>query len=88
MHNSHIASVEILEGITDDATAIKLGSAHFARRRDEGFEGFEIWERERVVFRYPEDENQTGPAARKGKSAPRPSPRSKKASSQAISCAF
>lgn len=88
MRNGHIASVEILEDVTDDAAAIKIGGAHFARRRDEGFEGFEIWERERVVFRYPEDENRTDPTAGKAKSTPRPLPRSKKASSQAISCAL
>jgi hypothetical protein len=81
MRNGHIASVEILEGVSDDAAAIKLGSASFLKRLRDGFEGFEIWERERMVFRYPEDETQAGPG---GKSAGRSSPKdSGKGSSQA-----
>lgn len=72
MRNGHIASVEPLEGVSDDAAAIKLGSASFLKRLRDGFEGFEIWERDRMVFRYPEDESQAGP---EGKSAGRSSPK-------------
>ena len=67
MRNGHIASVEILEGVTDDDAAIKLGSASFLKRLREGFEGFEIWERERIVFRYPDDENQADPTLQDAK---------------------
>jgi hypothetical protein len=81
MRNGHIASVEVLEGVTDDAAAIKLGSTSFLKRLRDGFEGFEIWERDRMVFRYPEDENQAGPD---GKSAGQSSPKGGgKGSSQA-----
>src|SRR5689334_12679169 len=33
------------------------------------FDGFEIWERDRLVFRYPEDENAAGPAKGNGNSS-------------------
>jgi hypothetical protein len=72
MRNGHIASVEVLEGVSDDTAAIKLGSASFLKRLREGFEGFEIWERDRIVFRYPEDETQAGPD---GKSSSQSSPK-------------
>lgn len=87
MRNGHIASVEVLEGVTDDAAAIKLGSASFLKRLREGFEGFEIWERDRIVFRYPEDENQTDPASQDGKTPARPAQSGKKGSTQAAFCA-
>jgi hypothetical protein len=87
MRNGHIAAVELLEDVTDDRDAIKQGSARFLGRLREGYEGFEIWERDRMVFRYPEDENQAGPASNEGKSSP-PSPgRSKKRLSLPASCA-
>lgn len=83
MRNGHIASVEILEGVTDDAAAIKLGSASFLKRLREGFEGFEIWERDRIVFRYPDDENQADPTSQDGKVPARLAPRGKKGSTEA-----
>ena|ERR1041384_7688720 len=69
MRNGHIAGVEVLEDITDDTAAIKMGSEHFldrVRDRADYFDGFEIWERDRLVFRYPEDENAAGPAKGNG----------------------
>jgi hypothetical protein len=83
MRNGHIASVEVLEGVTDDAAAIKLGSAAFLKRLREGFEGFEIWERDRIVFRYPEEENQADPTSQNAKSSSSNKGRSKKGSSEA-----
>ena len=85
MRNGHIASVEILDGITDDISAIKLGSSAFLKRLGERFDGFEIWERDRMVFRYPEDENQSGPASQNGKTSSQPKGRGKKGSSEATS---
>ena len=84
MRNGHIAAVELLDPVTDDSEAIKQGSARFLDRVREGFEGFEIWERDRIVFRYPEDENQADPT-NNGKSSPRSTPQSKKGASQALS---
>lgn len=67
LRNGHIAAVELLETITDDQAAIRMGGARFLERLKEGFEGFEIWERDRVVFQYPPvgDDN-AGPASKSG----------------------
>lgn len=67
MRNGHIAAVEVLEEGSDDKAAIKQGSALFVARLRQGFEGFEIWDRERVVFRYPEEDGLTGPTSGNGK---------------------
>jgi hypothetical protein len=86
MRNGHIAAVELLEEAADDRDAIKQGSTRFLGRLREGFEGFEIWERDRMVFRYPEDENQADPTSNNGKSSP-PSPgQSKKRLSLPVPC--
>ena len=72
MRNGHIVAVEVLEGITDDAAAIRMGSENFldrVRDRADYFDGFEIWERDRMVFRYPDDENAAGPAKGNGSSS-------------------
>jgi len=89
MRAGHIAAVELLDDIADDRDAIKQGSARFLGRVREGFEGFEIWERDRMVFRYPEDENQADPTSNSGKSSPQSavSGRGQKTLPQAISCA-
>jgi len=70
MRKGHIAAVELLENVADDSEAIKRGGALFLDRIHQGFEGFEIWERDRVVFRYPEEESQAGPTSRNTKSSP------------------
>jgi hypothetical protein len=52
MRNGHIASVEEFPGLSDeDATA----KAHllFSKLKD-SFESFELWDRSRVIMRYPE----------------------------------
>ena len=67
LRNGHIAGVVILEGITKDHAAIRTGSALFLDRVHERFEGFEIWDRERLVFRYPEDDNASGPGSDNGR---------------------
>ena len=69
MRNGHIAAVEILDDVKDDATAIKRGSALFLQRVRAGFEGFEIWERDRMVFQYPEDDSAASPAQDNGSSS-------------------
>ena len=64
LRNGHIAAVEILDAVKDDETAIYTGSKRFLARVGEGFEAFEIWERDRVVYRYPgDDDNRAGPAS-------------------------
>jgi len=87
MRKGHIAAVELLEDVVDDSDAIKRGGLLFLDRIHQGFEGFEIWERDRVVFRYPEEESQAGPTSRSGSTSPSPQgPRKKRtAPSQAMS---
>lgn len=69
MRDGHIASVEVLEGISDDAAAIKKASTLFLDRVPARFDGFEVWERDRLVFRYPDDDTVAGPATGNGKSS-------------------
>ncbi len=46
----HIQAVEVLE-VASDEEAIKKASALFEERRhDRGFEAFEVWDRDRMVF--------------------------------------
>ena len=52
MRDGHIAAVEELPGLADDE-AIAKAHALFAERRH-SFEGFELWERSRVLIRHPE----------------------------------
>lgn len=56
MRKGHIKAVEILSKGPDDAL-IEQGKAHFARRSDEEFDGFEIWDRKRWIYAYPEVPN-------------------------------
>jgi hypothetical protein len=54
MRNGHIASVEELPGLSDEE-AIAKGHALFLERRHL-YEGFEVWDRTRFLFRYPTSE--------------------------------
>ena len=48
---------------------IDQGKAHFDRRADERFDGFEVWDGKRRVYWYPEDSQdpkQDAPANRDG----------------------
>lgn len=53
MRNGHIASVEELPGLSDQE-AIETGRRLYeARRKKHNFEGFEIWDRTRIVIQDP-----------------------------------
>jgi hypothetical protein len=54
MRNGHIASAETLE-VESDAEALERAKALFNQR--EGFHGFEVWDRTRRVYSYPNDES-------------------------------
>ena len=54
MRNGYIDRVVLLENVTDDSAAIKKGAELFIARLSLNFDGFEIWDRDRMVFRYPE----------------------------------
>ena len=51
MRHGHIGNVEVIADTSDDA-AIKQAQALFEKRKRE-FEGFELWDRARFVYRYP-----------------------------------
>jgi hypothetical protein len=55
MRDGHIAAVELLDDVPDDDSAIDKARLLFNARTREHFEGFEIWDRERIVFRYPKE---------------------------------
>jgi hypothetical protein len=50
--NGHVVAVELLAGLLDQDAMAKANSL-FSRRSAQ-FEGFEIWERARMVFSYGE----------------------------------
>jgi len=49
--HGHIGGVEVLE-VTSDEEAIKQAEALFEKRKKE-FEGFEVWDCARFLYRYP-----------------------------------
>jgi len=51
LRNGHVAAVEMLSGLSDEAAIAK---AHVLfSERSEHWDGFEVWERTRVGFRHP-----------------------------------
>ena len=52
MRDGHIEAVEELPGLSDEEATAKA-HALFSERRH-FFEGFELWDRARVLIRYPE----------------------------------
>ena len=54
MRRGHIASVEFLE-LGSDAELIEQGKAKFSARKAEGFEGFEVWDGARPLYRFPDE---------------------------------
>lgn len=51
LSKGRIAAVEVLEGLADDE-AVRKSHVLFLERKGEGFEGFEVWDRERFVIRH------------------------------------
>jgi hypothetical protein len=49
----HIAAVEMLPDLSDQEAIAKAHKLFFLDRRGQ-FEGFELWDRTRVVFRHPD----------------------------------
>jgi hypothetical protein len=59
MRDGHIEAVAELPGLADDE-AITKAHALFSERRH-SFEGFELWDRSRVLIRHPERAAQNSP---------------------------
>ena len=55
MRGGHIAAVELVDQASDDGVAISQAVAIFVARMPEDYEGFEIWDHKRVVYRYPDE---------------------------------
>jgi len=53
MRHGHIGAVELVTDASDEA-AIKQALGLFETRGKEGFVGFEIWDRARLVHRHPQ----------------------------------
>jgi hypothetical protein len=51
MKKGHIASVEELPGLSDEEATDK--AYELFSERKESFDGFELWDRTRVIVRYP-----------------------------------
>ncbi|HYL49409.1 MAG TPA: hypothetical protein VET84_08610 [Stellaceae bacterium] len=52
MRDGHIGAVEILN-VTNDDDAIAAARALFADRYGKAYEGFEVWDRARFIYRFP-----------------------------------
>jgi hypothetical protein len=59
MRDGHIEAVEELPGLADEE-AIAKAHALFSERKHV-FEGFELWERSRVIIRHPEPASSNSP---------------------------
>ena len=66
IHDGHIESVVVMEGVGDDNAAIRKGLELFLGRLEKSVDGFEIWERDRLVYRYPEADSQSDPTSNNG----------------------
>jgi hypothetical protein len=55
MKGGHIVAVELLDGLSDTEACDKALELFDART--DGVEGFEVWDRARIVTRYPETED-------------------------------
>lgn len=56
MHSGHILAVEFLAAGPDESL-IEQAKAHFDRRSEEPFDGFEVWDGKRRVYCFPENES-------------------------------
>jgi hypothetical protein len=63
MRNGHIAGVEELPGLPDEE-AIEKGRELFeARKAQNGFDGFEVWNLTKVLIQYPRPTENREPGA-------------------------
>ncbi len=59
LSGGHIVSVEELTGLSDEAAVAKAHELYAERKAL--YEGFEVWERTRVVFRHPDPVTNAAP---------------------------
>jgi hypothetical protein len=75
MRNGHIEGVALIDNVKDDNSAIKRGAELFLSRLSRNYDGFEIWERDRMIYRYPDVEGQSGGSASGSKTSSTGTPR-------------
>jgi len=54
MRKGHIAAVEVLNGESDEAVVEQARAVFEERKGEKKYDGFEVWERARFVYRLPE----------------------------------
>jgi hypothetical protein len=53
MRGGHITAVELLPGLNDVEAVAKSHELFEARKREAGYEGFEVWQEARMVIQHP-----------------------------------
>jgi hypothetical protein len=53
MRGGHIAAVEEIVGLSDEGAVEKSREMFEARKEESQYDGFEVWERSRVIIQYP-----------------------------------
>ncbi len=53
MQKGHIADVEQLPGLNDEQAVEKSREMFEARKDEADYEGFEVWDRSRMIIQYP-----------------------------------
>jgi hypothetical protein len=59
MKDGHIAAVELLSQPTEERRIAEARELFTLKGLPRGAEGFEVWERDRFVYRYPERADET-----------------------------
>jgi hypothetical protein len=59
MQRGHIAAVELLTVGATDAEAIEEAKRAFQAQMPSFYEGFEVWDRARFIYRFPPDDPQS-----------------------------
>jgi hypothetical protein len=53
MRGGHVTAVELLPGLNDVEAVAKSHELFGARKREAGYEGFEVWQEARMVTQHP-----------------------------------
>jgi hypothetical protein len=58
MKEGHIAGVEMLAATSDEERIAEALEVFISKGASRGAEGFEVWDRDRFIYRYPENKPQ------------------------------
>jgi hypothetical protein len=59
MRGGHIADVELLPGLSDEAAIKKSHELFEIRKQEDAFDGFEVWEQARRIIQFPAPSKRT-----------------------------